>query len=222
MLILDGLDEALGYEDATQVWNNIILEATTIPKAQVIVSCREYDWANTRELEPLSKKLTPRRILLGRWDLDSVREALTANNPFLLDLYVEIADDLSDVDRSSLRTEVDLYKRYWDLRVSAERPPATREQMIQAVHWLAEQAEKERMQRFDPDTFLLGHSDGAEGLKRNSVILSDRRGFYFRHPLLLDYAIIRRRRWLTNPDKLADLLREESYNPFLLAKKMRK
>ena len=211
------------------VWNNIILETTTIQHAKVVVSCREYDWANTRELEPLSKKLTPRRILLGRWDLDSVREALTANNiphpdvdvlellrnPFLLDLYVEIADDLSDVDRSSLQTEVDLYNRYWNWRVGTERPPATREQMIRAAHWLAEQAEKERTQRFDSDAFSIEHPDGAEGLKRNSVTLSDRRGVYYRHPLLLDYAIIRRGGWLTNPDKLADLLREGSYNPFL-------
>nr|MBC8458767.1 hypothetical protein [Deltaproteobacteria bacterium] len=136
-------------------------------------------------------------------------------NPFLLDLYVEIADDLSGVDRNSLRTEADLYSCYWDLRVGTDRPPATRRQMIQAAHWLAEQAEKERAQRFDSDTFSIEHPDGEKGLKGNSVILSDRDVVYFRHPLLLDYAIIRRRGWLANPDKLADLLREESYNPFL-------
>jgi len=229
VLILDGLDETLGYEDAVQVWNNIILETTTIPNAQIVVSCREYDWANARELEPLHKNQKPKKILLHRWELSSVREALTKNNlphpdedllellrnPFLLDLYVEIADDLSDIDRSSLQTEADLYYRYWDLRVSTERPPATVNQMIQAVHWLTAQAEKKRTQRFDHDALSIEHPDGAEGLKRNSVILSDRRGVYFRHPLILDYAIIRRRGWLTNPDKLADLLREASYNPFL-------
>lgn len=230
VLILDGLDETLGYEDATQVWNNIILETITIQNAQVVVSCREYDWANTKELEPLRKKQKPKKILLRQWGIDSVRKALIKNNlsypdedvleflrnPFLLDLYVEIADELSGIENGSFQTEADLYNRYWNLRVSAERPPVKKEHMIRAVHWLAEQAEKEQTQRFDRDAFFIEHSYGAEGLERNSVILSNRRGVvYFRHSLLLDYAIIRHKKWLSNPDKPANLLREIPYNPFL-------
>jgi len=80
VLILDGLDEVLGYEGAVQVWNNIILETTTIPNAQVVVSCREYDWANARELEPLRKKQKPKKVQLDLWELSSVREALATNN----------------------------------------------------------------------------------------------------------------------------------------------